>query len=103
MSFEGGGFTGRGTRSGGVDHKGGFPAILHPNEQVIDLTKTRDGGYSAGGDVTIVNNINVESGSSNTTTSGSKAEQYKELAKMVEASTLNIINREKRPGGILTK
>ena len=37
-SFAGGGFTGEGSRSGGVDGKGGFPAILHPNETVIDHT-----------------------------------------------------------------
>jgi len=39
MSREGGGFTGFGPRSGGVDGRGGFPAILHPNETVIDHTK----------------------------------------------------------------
>lgn len=38
-SFEGGGFTGIGSRSGGIDGRGGFPAILHPNETVIDHTK----------------------------------------------------------------
>ena len=37
--FEGGGFTGFGARVGGVDGRGGFPAILHPNETVIDHTK----------------------------------------------------------------
>ena len=37
--FEGGGFTGHGARTGGVDGRGGFPAILHPNETVIDHTK----------------------------------------------------------------
>jgi hypothetical protein len=37
--YEGGGFTGKGIRAGGVDGKGGFPAILHPNETVIDHTK----------------------------------------------------------------
>ena len=36
---EGGGFTGQGIRAGGLDNKGGFPAILHPNETVIDHTK----------------------------------------------------------------
>lgn len=35
-SYLGGGYTGQGSRSGGVDGKGGFPAILHPNETVID-------------------------------------------------------------------
>ena len=38
-SFEGGGYTGMGARAGGVDGKGGFPAILHPNETVIDHTQ----------------------------------------------------------------
>tara|TARA_R110002126_G_scaffold25490_1_gene87077 strand:- start:5317 stop:7899 length:2583 start_codon:yes stop_codon:yes gene_type:complete len=41
-SFEGGGFTGSGSRSGGVDGKGGFHAILHPNETVIDHTKSKN-------------------------------------------------------------
>lgn len=36
LSFEGGGFTGPGVRSGGVDGRGGFYAIIHPNETVID-------------------------------------------------------------------
>ena len=41
FSFDGGGFTGKGSRSGGVDGKGGFPAILHPNETVVDHTRTK--------------------------------------------------------------
>jgi hypothetical protein len=44
MSFAGGGFTGNGPRAGGVDGQGGFPAILHPNETVID--HTRGGGMA---------------------------------------------------------
>ena len=35
-SFEGGGYTGDEPRTGGVDGKGGFPAILHPQETVVD-------------------------------------------------------------------
>jgi hypothetical protein len=50
-SFEGGGFTGSGARSGGMDGKGGFLAMLHPNETVIDHTKGQ------GQDITIINNI----------------------------------------------
>ena len=56
-SFAGGGFTGMGSRSGGVDGKGGFPAILHPNETVIDHTK---GG--GGGGVVVNQTINVTTG-----------------------------------------
>lgn len=43
-SFDGGGYTGRGSRSGGIDGKGGFPAILHPDETVIDHTRGGSGG-----------------------------------------------------------
>lgn len=39
LSFDGGGYTGKGSRSGGLDGKGGFPALLHPNETVIDHSK----------------------------------------------------------------
>lgn len=52
-SFDGGGFTGYGSRSGGIDGRGGYPAILHPNETVVDHTK----GQSTGGTVNI--NVNV--------------------------------------------
>jgi len=44
-SFAGGGYTGGGARSGGVDGMGGFPAILHPNETVVDHAA----GQSLGG------------------------------------------------------
>lgn len=37
-SFDGGGDTGPGARSGGIDGKGGFMAVLHPKESVIDHT-----------------------------------------------------------------
>jgi hypothetical protein len=43
LSFDGGGYTGDGPRTGGLDGKGGFPAILHPNETVIDHTKSPNG------------------------------------------------------------
>tara|TARA_R100000278_G_scaffold15096_2_gene15604 strand:- start:1390 stop:3153 length:1764 start_codon:yes stop_codon:yes gene_type:complete len=43
-NFQGGGFTGFGSRTGGVDGRGGFPAILHPNETVIDHRKGGRGG-----------------------------------------------------------
>ena len=66
QSFEGGGFTGGGSRTGGVDGKGGFPAILHPNETVIDHTKNNNGSSSnqnGNGSSVIVNQtINVTTG-----------------------------------------
>lgn len=44
-SFDGGGFTGYGPRSGGIDGIGGIPAIVHPNETIVDHSK----GQSLGG------------------------------------------------------
>ncbi len=46
FSWDGGGYTGDGSRSGGVDGKGGFLAVMHPRETVIDHTK---GGRGGGG------------------------------------------------------
>ncbi len=59
LSFNGGGFTGSGPRSGGVDGQGGFPAILHPNETVIDHSK----GQGGSGVVNV--NINLEGANGN--------------------------------------
>lgn len=42
-SFAGGGFTGWGPRTGGLDGRGGFMAMLHPQEEVIDCTRGRGG------------------------------------------------------------
>lgn len=39
LSMDGGGYTGNGARSGGMDGKGGFLAMLHPQETVIDHTR----------------------------------------------------------------
>ena len=50
FSFDGGGYTGSGSRSGGIDGKGGFLSVLHPNETVLDHTK----GQGMGGGATAV-------------------------------------------------
>lgn len=52
-SFEGGGFTGYGARAGGIDGRGGMPAIVHPNESIIDHTQ---GGGGVNVSFTIVAN-----------------------------------------------
>ena len=57
--YDGGGYTGMGARAGGVDGKGGFPAILHPNETVVDHTK----GQSTGGGANITFNIQANDAS----------------------------------------
>jgi len=60
--YEGGGYTGSGPRSGGLDGKGGFMAMLHPRETVIDHTK----GQGSGG--TVVNQVfNISANTSDDT------------------------------------
>lgn len=49
FSFDGGGYTGSGARAGGIDGKGGFLAVMHPQETVVDHVK---GGAVAGGGTT---------------------------------------------------
>jgi hypothetical protein len=87
--FNGGGFTGYGARAGGVDGKGGFPAILHPNESVIDHTK---GG---GGGITIVQNINVTTGVQQTV----RAEIANLLPQIGNAAKSAVADARMRGGG----
>lgn len=43
FSYDGGGYTGDGPRSGGLDGKGGRLAMVHPRESIVDHTKQRTG------------------------------------------------------------
>jgi len=56
FSFDGGGYTGAGARSGGIDGRGGFMAMLHPNETVLDHTR----GQGAGGGTVIQQTISID-------------------------------------------
>ena len=55
FDFNGGGYTGKGVRAGGMDGRGGFMAMVHPNETVIDHAK----GQSMGGNATVNFNIST--------------------------------------------
>ena len=86
---EGGGFTGSGPRQGGLDGKGGFPAILHPNETVIDHTR----GQSIGG--TVVNQtINISTGVSQTV----RAEIANMMPQIQEATKAAVADSRARGG-----
>jgi hypothetical protein len=86
--FEGGGYTGMGGRSGGVDGRGGFPAILHPNETVIDHNRNQ----TAGGNVTI--NMNISTGVSATVRA-----ELMSMMPMITNSTKNAVLDARRRGG----
>lgn len=69
-SFDGGGYTWDGPRSGGLDGKGGQLAMLHPQETVVDHTK----GQSLGSNVT-VNVIEDASRAGSTSRNGGSGEE----------------------------
>lgn len=54
LGFDGGGYTGPGVRAAGLDGKGGFMAMLHPHETVIDHTITPRNVRSSGGAMAVV-------------------------------------------------
>lgn len=59
-SFDGGGWTGDGARTGGLDGKGGYLAMLHPREHVIDMTRQQAGAANTNrGPRTTVQVINM--------------------------------------------
>lgn len=59
-SFDGGGYTGNGSRSGGLDGKGGFWAMMHPQETVIDHTKSGSKGVSVGDSSNVTVNVSLQ-------------------------------------------
>jgi hypothetical protein len=88
-SFAGGGYTGDGARSGGLDGKGGFMAMLHPRETVVDHTQ----GQGTGG-VVINQTINVSTGVQQTVRS-----EIKSLMPQIAESAKAAVVDAKRRGG----
>lgn len=89
-SFDGGGYTGGGGRSGGVDGKGGFPAILHPNETVVDHTKGQ--GMSGGSPVNVT--LNISTGVAQTV----RTEIQSMLPMITEATKAAVVDAKRRGG-----
>tara|TARA_R110000796_G_scaffold11776_2_gene39547 strand:- start:1281 stop:3104 length:1824 start_codon:yes stop_codon:yes gene_type:complete len=85
---EGGGYTGSGSRSGGVDGRGGFHAILHPQETVIDHTK----GQGLG--TTVNQTINVSTGVQQTV----RTEIIQLMPKIAETTKMAVLDAKRRGG-----
>jgi len=90
--YEGGGYTGRGARAGGLDGKGGFAAVLHPNESIIDHTK----GQSMG--VTVQQTINISTGVQSTVRS-----ELVQLLPQIAAVTRSSVADARLRGGSFSK
>ena len=87
-SFAGGGYTGNGARAGGLDGKGGFMAMLHPRETVVDHSKGQGGG------VTVVQNINISTGVQQTVRA-----EIKTLMPQIADAAKSAVADAKRRGG----
>jgi len=85
ISLDGGGYTGNGARAGGLDGRGGFMAMMHPRETVVDHTKGQGGG------ITVIQNNTFQSGVT-------RSEVSALLPRMVEASKAAVLDA-KRQGG----
>jgi len=75
ISFDGGGSTGSNSRTGGLDGKGGFVAMLHPQETVVDHTK----GQKSGNTVNVTVNQTFAAGTSRATTMQAAADARRQL------------------------
>lgn len=67
LEFDGGGYTGGGSRSGGLDGRGGFMAMLHPQESVVDHYRGQRGPGPSGGSTKVDVVVNNYSGAQATT------------------------------------
>jgi hypothetical protein len=99
-SFAGGGYTGNAPRAGGVDGQGGFPAILHPRETVIDHTRaiSRQGAATpASAPVSVTVNVDASGNSQVSGDQNKGAQLGRAIANAVEQELV----RHKRQGGLL--
>jgi hypothetical protein len=80
----------------------GYAATLHGTEAVVPLGNSRSIPVELKGAGGGTNNITVNVNGA-TEGSGQNPQQAKALGDMIQASTMEIIQREKRPGGVLSR
>ena len=94
-SFDGGGYTGNRPKSGGMDGRGGFMAMLHPQETVIDHTRAMP-RQGASNPINVVVNVDAQ---------GSQVEgnqtEGAALGRVISAAVQAELVKQQRPGGIL--
>jgi hypothetical protein len=94
-SYAGGGYTGNGPRSGGLDGQGGFLAIMHPRETVTDHTRGAPMAAAAGN-----TSITIHVDATGTKAAGDQGRGKAladDLAQVVDARLIY----QRRPGGLL--
>ena len=91
-SYDNGGYTGNGPRSGGLDGKGGFMMMMHPRETVVDHTKANSG---SGGDNVVINQSFNFQANGDDSVKKIIAQAAPQIAQMTKNSMLN----DRRRGG----
>jgi phage-related minor tail protein len=94
-SYAGGGYTGNAPRSGGLDGQGGFLAIMHPRERVID--ETRGAPMAAAGGAT---NITINVDATGTKAAGDQGRSKALADDLAQAIDARLIYH-RRPNGLL--
>ena len=94
LGFDGGGYTGSGPRSGGMDGRGGFLAMMHPRETVVDHTKA--GSDVGGGGVTVVQNFNFQANGDDSV----KKIIAQSMPAIVNASKQGVMDARRRGGAM---
>jgi tape measure domain-containing protein len=89
LTYEGGGYTGNAPRSGGMDGRGGFMAMLHPRETVIDHAR-------AGGGVP---NITIKTGEVLQMLDGSQWVSMGDLEQAMQATAAGVMAAMGSPAG----
>jgi hypothetical protein len=96
LSFAGGGYTGTGPRSGGVDGMGGFMAIVHPNETVIDHAKGQRLNSAMAGNKTVINHSVIN----NIDSSTDRAQIDSLVRNAVMQGNVQLVDRLQRQGAL---
>jgi hypothetical protein len=90
LTYAGGGYTGNAPRSGGLDGQGGFMAMLHPRETVIDHAKSSGGG---------VPNITIQTGQVLQMSDGSQWVSMADLEQAMQATAAGVLGQLRTPAG----
>jgi hypothetical protein len=88
LTYAGGGYTGNAPRSGGLDGQGGFMAMLHPRETVIDHARASGGG---------VPNITIRTGEVLQMPDGSQWVSMGDLEQAMAATAAGIMGQLRSP------
>ena len=91
LTYAGGGYTGNAPRSGGLDGQGGFMAMLHPRETVVDHMKTSSGGG--------VPNITIQTGQVLQMPDGSQWVSMADLEQAMQATAAGVLGQLRTPAG----